>query len=141
MYIKIKYKYIITLEYHIYKYTYMYMHIIHIYIYIYINIHIIHLYIYTYKYIYICTYTYYIYCEQMNPCSGCSRMVVPYVLVVTEPYPGIAVSARPFSSCGHLSHNGCNIVNCYMCYRCVPFDTPHVRGILRTTGTREGTLN
>ena len=73
----------------------------------------------------------------MNPCSGCSRMVVPYALVVTEPYPGIAVSARPFSSCGQ---NGRNIVNCYMCYRCVPFDTPHARGILRTTDTREGTF-
>ena len=49
-------------------------------------------------------------------------MVVPYVLVITEPHPGIAVSARPFSSCGRLSHNGRNIVSCYMCYRCVPFD-------------------
>ena len=51
-------------------------------------------------------------------------MVVPCVLVITEPHSGIAVSARPFSSCGRLSHDGRNIVHCYMCYRCVPFDTP-----------------
>ena len=63
----------------------------------------------------------------MNPCSGCSRMVVPYVLVVTEPHSGIAVSARPFSSCGRLSHDGRNIVHCYMCYRCVPFDRKIIR--------------
>ena len=30
----------------------------------------------------------------MNPCSGCSRMVVPCVLVITEPHSGIAVSAH-----------------------------------------------
>ena len=39
-------------------------------------------------------------------------MVVPYVLVVTEPYPGIAVSARPFSSCGQNGRNIGSIVTC-----------------------------
>ena len=90
-----------------------------------------------------CTFSYYM-CEQIDPCSGLLPFGVPDVLIVklVVPWTGSARSSLLLAGSWAIKASHVRITcMLHMRYYWVPFDTPHVRGVLRTTDTREGTLN
>ena len=67
--------------------------------------------------------------------------VVSALLVVSGPSEHGRQRLLSFTHAGGLEPEWRPMHELFVCSHYVPFDTPHARGILRTTDTREGTLN